>query len=114
MIILLGPEGQKKNTEKPKTGREKSNLSPEEEKGKSQLLPEVSKRKPRLRIWCKHIGGLDAHSDRPDRVGHRESAMHDRAILITPLGEQLPRPCHKPLSNWAPNESKLTLINFSL
>src|SRR3982750_1101779 len=40
---------------------------------------------------------LDAHSDRPDRVGHRESAMHDRAILITPLGEQLPRPCHKPL-----------------
>ena len=38
---------------------------------------------------------LDAHSDRPDRVGHRESAMHDRAILITPLGEQLPRPCHK-------------------
>src|SRR5947199_10017407 len=41
---------------------------------------------------------LDAHSERPDRVGHRESAMHDRAILITPLGEQLPRPCHKPLS----------------
>src|SRR5947208_10916071 len=41
---------------------------------------------------------LDAHSDRPDRVGHRESAMHDRAILITPLAEQLPRRCRKPLS----------------
>src|SRR6185503_2774302 len=41
---------------------------------------------------------LDAHSDRPGSVGPRESAMHDRAILITPLEEQLPRPCHKPLS----------------
>ena len=49
---------------------------------------------------------LDAHSDRPDRVGHRESAMHDRAILITPLGEQLPRPCHKPLSEISTDTGK--------
>jgi len=83
--------------------------------------PRESSREPQTRYWFKpalararqeeasvtdfHASmdvRLDAHSDRPDRVGHRESAMHDRAILITPLGEQLPRPCHKPLALFSP------------